>query len=163
MPNLPVRLNMGVVELFTDAATGEAARAEVERLMTALAVVEWFDNESLFHLASALTAAAPAFLYRFLDALAEAAAALGLPPDQASRLAAAMAEGAAGLAAASAENPEQLARRIASPGGTTEAGLAVLDAEDGLRALILRTLEASRRRGEEMAAAAAKPSAEPAP
>ena len=40
-----------------------------------------------------------------------------------------MAEGASALAAASAETPEQLARRVASPGGTTEAGLGVLDAE----------------------------------
>jgi pyrroline-5-carboxylate reductase len=157
MPNLPVRLNMGIVELYTDAATGEAARAEVERLMTALALVEWFEDESLFHVASALTAAAPAFLYRFLDALAEAAAAFGLPPGQASRLAAAMAEGAAGLAAASPETPQQLARRIASPGGTTEAGLEVLDSEDGLRALVLRALSASRRRGIEMAEAAGRP------
>jgi pyrroline-5-carboxylate reductase len=157
MPNLPVRLNMGIVELFTDAATGDAVKAEVERLMTALALVEWFDNESLFQIASALTAAAPAFLYRFLDALAEAAAGLGLPPDQAVRLAAAMAEGAAGLAAASAETMEQLARRIASPGGTTEAGLEVLDAEEGLRALVLRALSASRRRGAEMAEAAGGP------
>jgi pyrroline-5-carboxylate reductase len=157
MPNLPVRLNMGIVDLFTDAATGEAAKAAVERLMAALALVEWFDDEPLFQIASALTAAAPAFLYRFLDALAEAAAGLGLHPDQAARLAAAMAEGAAGLAAASPETPEQLARRIASPGGTTEAGLAVLDAEDGLRPLVRRTLEASRRRGAEMGQAARKP------
>lgn len=156
MPNLPVRLNMGIVELFTDAATGDAAKAEVERLMTALALVEWFEDEALFHVAGALTAAAPAFLYRFLDALAEAGAALGLPPDQASRLAAAMAEGAAVLAAASPETPEQLARRIASPGGTTEAGLAVLDAEEGLRALILSALSAARRRGAEMAEAAGR-------
>jgi pyrroline-5-carboxylate reductase len=47
-----------------------------------------------------------------------------------------------------------LARRVASPGGTTEAGLTVLDSPDGLKPLLLRTLEASRRRGEELAAAA---------
>lgn len=151
MPNLPVRLNMGIVGLFTDEATGDAAKSEVERLMTALALVEWFEDESLFHVAGALTAAAPAFLYRFLDALAEAAAGFGLPREQAARLAGAMAEGAAALAAASDETPEQLARRIASPGGTTEAGLAVLDAEQGLRALVLRALTESRRRGAEMA------------
>ncbi len=154
MPNLPVRLNMGIVELFTDAATGDAAKAEVERLMTALALVEWFEDETLFNLASALTAAAPAFLYRFLDALAEAAAALGLPADQAARLTAAMAEGASALAVASPETPQQLARRVSSPGGTTEAGLTVLDSQDGLRALVGRAFDASRRRGVEMAAIA---------
>ena len=50
--------------------------------------------------------------------------------------------------------PADLARRVASPGGTTEAGLKVLDCEDGLRSLVLRTVEASRRRGREMADAA---------
>jgi pyrroline-5-carboxylate reductase len=154
MPNLPVSLRKGVTELYTDAASDAAARAEVERLMAALGPVEWFEDESLFAVASALTAAAPAFLYRFLDALAAAGEELGLPAAQAARLAAMMAEGAGALAATSAQTPEQLARRVASPGGTTEAGLNVLDAEGGLRALILRTLEASRRRGAEMAAGA---------
>jgi pyrroline-5-carboxylate reductase len=152
MPNLPVGLRKGVTELFTDAASGPAARAEAERLMKALGHVEWLEDESLLSVASALTAAAPAFLYRFLDALAAAGEALGLPAEQSARLAVAMAQGASALAAESDSNPEQLARRVASPGGTTEAGLAVLDGGDGLRPLILRTLEASRRRGEEMAA-----------
>ena len=155
MPNLPVALGKGVVELHSDSADA-AARAEVERMMEALGRVEWFEDEGLFNVASALTAAAPAFLFRFLDALAEAGAELGLPPEQARRLAAAMAEGAAALAAVSDASPEELARRVASPGGTTEAGLAVLDGPDGLRPLILRTLKASRRRGREMAEAARK-------
>lgn len=152
MPNLPVSLGKGVTELFTDGAGAAAAKAEVERLMAALGHVEWFDDEQLFAVASALTAAAPAFLYRFIDALAAGGEALGLSAQQAARLAAAMTEGASALAAGSAATPRELARRVASPGGTTEAGLAVLDGEGGLGALVLRTLEASRRRGREMAA-----------
>jgi pyrroline-5-carboxylate reductase len=151
MPNLPVSLRRGVTELFTDEASGELARAEVERLMKALGHVEWFEDEKLLAVASALTAAAPAFLYRFIDALAAAGQALGLPPEQAARLATAMADGAGTLAARSEASPDELARRVASPGGTTEAGLRVLDSDDGLRPLILRTLEASRRRGQELA------------
>jgi pyrroline-5-carboxylate reductase len=153
MPNLPVALGKGVVELLSDSGDADA-RARVSRLMSALGRVEWFEDEALFNVASALTAAAPAFLFRFLDALAGAAAELGLEPEQAARLAAAMAEGSAALAAGSDASPQELARRVASPGGTTEAGLRILDAEDGLKALILRTLDASRRRGQEMAAAA---------
>jgi len=153
MPNLPVSLGKGVVGLHSDSED-EAARAAIHRLMAPLGLVEWFEDEARFHLAGNLTAAAPAFLFRFVDALAEASARLGLPADQAARLAAAMAEGAGALAAASSEMPGELARRVASPGGTTEAGLEVLDAKDGLRALVARTLEASRRRGAEMAEAA---------
>jgi pyrroline-5-carboxylate reductase len=153
MPNLPVALGKGVVELLSDTADAEA-RSTLETLMRALGLVEWFESEAQFNVASALTAAAPAFLFRFLDALAAAGEGLGLPAEQAARLAAAMAEGSAALAVSSGATPQELARRVASPGGTTEAGLKVLDAEDGLRALILKTLEASRRRGAEMAEAA---------
>jgi pyrroline-5-carboxylate reductase len=153
MPNLPVALGRGVTDLYTDAASGSAPKAEVESLMSALGRSEWFDDEALFGAASALTAAAPAFLYRFLDALAAAGVELGLPAEQSARLAAAMAEGASALAAASAETPEQLARRVASPGGTTEAGLGILDADAALKTLVRQALEASRRRGAEMAAA----------
>ena len=153
MPNLPVALGKGVTELISDSDDAEA-RARVDRLIAALGHVEWFDDEAGFNIASGLTGAAPAFLFRFLDALADAAIELGLAPGQAARLAARMAEGAAALAAGSDATPTELARRVASPGGTTEAGLKVLDSEDGLKPLMLRTLDASRRREAELAAAA---------
>jgi len=153
MPNTPVSLGKGVVGLFTDRA-GEEARRVLAPLMDALGHSEWFEQEELFALAGHLSGAGPAFLYRFIDALAEAAAELGLPRDQARRLAARMAEGAAALAATSPERPERLARRVASPGGTTEAGLRVLDSEDGLKPLVRAALSASKRRGEELASAA---------
>jgi pyrroline-5-carboxylate reductase len=151
MPNTPVALRKGVTNLI---AEGGEVEPGVEKLMAALGHVEWFTDEGLFALAGHLSAAAPAFLYRFIDALAEAGTKLGLPPEQAARLAAAMAQGAAGLAATSGETPAELARRVASRGGTTEAGLKILDEEEALKALMLRTLDASRRRGLEMAEAA---------
>jgi pyrroline-5-carboxylate reductase len=153
MPNTPVRLGKGVVDLYADGAD-QAARAAVAALMTPLGHAEWFDDEAAFALAGHLTGAGPAFLFRFVDALASAAERLGLPADRAARLAAARTEGAAALAAVSEESPNELARRVASPGGTTEAGLDILDQENGLRALVLRTLSASRQRGLDMAEAA---------
>jgi pyrroline-5-carboxylate reductase len=153
MPNTPVRLGKGVVDLYSDSSD-QGTRRVVEQLMAALGHAEWFADEQAFALAGHLTGAGPAFLFRFIDALAQAGERLGLPAPQALRLAAAMAEGASALAAASDESPTDLARRVASPGGTTEAGLKVLDAEDALRQLALRTLDASRRRGIEMAEAA---------
>src|SRR5688500_7974068 len=153
MPNLPVRLNKGVVALFAPDAD-DAARFTVERLMAALGHVERFDDEGLFQIAGIIGGAGPAFLFRFIDALAAGAARLGMNEEQAARLAVHMVEGAAAQAAASGETPAELARRVASPKGTTEAGLAVLDREDGLAGLIRQTLEAARRRSREMAEAA---------
>jgi pyrroline-5-carboxylate reductase len=153
MPNTPVRLGKGVVELIGQGIDVRT-RAAIEALAAPLGHAEWFEDEALFALAGHLSGAGPAFLFRFIDALAAAGAALGLPEGQAARLAKAMVEGAGALAAASADAPAELARRVASPGGTTEAGLKMLDEQEALRALVLRTLDASRRRGIEMAAAA---------
>lgn len=153
MPNLPVALGKGVVNLYSDSGD-KTARALASGLMAALGHAEWFDDEPLFQLAGHLTGAGPAFLFRFIDGLAAAAERLGLPYDQASRLALLMVEGAAALAAASPDDPETLARKVGSPGGTTQAGLKALDTDRALADLIERALDASRRRGLEMAAAA---------
>jgi pyrroline-5-carboxylate reductase len=153
MPNLPVRIGKGAIGLCSDSGD-LAARALVTGLMATLGHAEWFEDEAAFQLAGHLTGAGPAFLFRFIGALAAAAEGLGLPPDQARRLALKMVEGSAALAATSADDPERLARRVASPGGTTEAGLSVLDSDQALAALVLRTLQASRARGLEMAAEA---------
>jgi pyrroline-5-carboxylate reductase len=153
MPNLPVRLRKGVTNLYSDSGDDQA-RALVERLVAALGHAEWFEDEALFQAAGILTGAGPAFLFRFVEALAAAGEAIGLSADQALRLATRMAEGSAALAAASDDAPGRLAERVASPGGTTEAGLGVLDDEAALATLMRRTLEASRRRSGEMAAEA---------
>lgn len=103
---------------------------------------------------TALVGSGPAFVYRLIDTLAQAGAELGLPREQADRMALAMVEGAAALAATSSDSPATLANRVASPGGTTRAGLDVLDAEDRLQALITQTLRAARDRSEAMRAEA---------
>lgn len=150
MPNMPVRLGKGVTNLFSDSED-ESAFALVDRLMRALGLVEWAKDEAEFGAAGMLTGTGPAFLFRFIDALAGAGEAAGLDREQAARLAAATVEGAAALAAASEESPETLADRVASPGGTTRAGLNILDAEETLGRLLRATLEASIRRSREMA------------
>lgn len=156
MPNTPVKLGKGVTNLFSDSADAES-RGTVEELMRVLGAVEWFDDEKQFQAAGILSGAGPAFLFRFIDALAEAGAAIGLAPEQAARLAEAMVEGAASLAAAESESPATLAERVASPGGTTRAGLNVLDGDEALKTLIRRTLEAGLARSREMAEEARRP------
>ena len=150
MPNTPVKLGKGVVDLYSDSRD-DAALASVSALMAPLGLAEWFEDEARFALAGHLSGAGPAFLFRFIEALAAAAEELGLPRDQALRLATAMVEGAGALAGASGEEPSDLAARVASPRGTTEAGLKVLDGESGLRPLVRQALEASRNRGLELA------------
>lgn len=153
MPNTPVAIGKGVMALQGDGLSDAAADLS-ERLTAPLGLVEWIAREDQFDAVTALSGCGPAFLFRFIDALADAGAALGLPADQAARLAAATVEGAALLAAGADETPAQLADRVASPGGSTREGLNVLDEDQAIRKLLARTLAAAARRNAEMAAAA---------
>lgn len=153
MPNLAAAIGRSPIAL---AARGldAAGQAAVTQLMEPLGTPEWLASESLFDAVTALAGSGPAFVYRVIDAMAQGGAGLGLPADQAGRLAMAMVEGAALLAAQSEHSPGELARRVASPGGTTQAGLDVLDADQSLARLIAATLQAAADRSAEMAAAA---------
>ena len=148
MPNLAAAIGKSPIALFGDAVG--PARERTEALMAPLGPAEWLAQEDEMDLVTALAGSGPAFVYRFIDALAEAASALGLPRGQADRLALAMVEGAAALAAASPHAPGELARRVASPGGVTQVGLDVLDADQRLVALLTDTLRGARDRSAEM-------------
>jgi pyrroline-5-carboxylate reductase len=149
MPNMPARLCKGALGLCSDGGDAQAREA-VTGLMQLLGTALWFD-EARFDAVTALSGSGPAFLYRFIDALAQAGVSVGLDPDQAAQLALATVEGSAALAALSGEDPGTLAERVASPGGSTRKGLDVLDADGRLVALLRETLEASVRRNREMA------------
>jgi pyrroline-5-carboxylate reductase len=127
---------------------------EAASLMVPLGNVEWIADEPLFDVVTALSGSGPGYVFRFIEALTEAATGLGLPADLSGRLAVATVRGAALMAEQSDVSSAVLADRVASPGGTTREGLNVLDDGQALKALITRTLEAAARRSAELAAAA---------
>ena len=153
MPNLPVSIGKGVTGLFSDNANSET-RSAIDALFAPTGHAEWLTSEDQFHAVIAVSGSGPAFAYRFIAALADGGAALGLPADQALRLARATVEGAAALCIASGEDPAELTRQVTSPGGTTAAGLATLDEGGTFAALIAATQVATARRSETLAAAA---------
>jgi pyrroline-5-carboxylate reductase len=150
MPNLPVSEGMGVVALFGE---GGSAR-ELASAFAPLGLVVEARDEVEFGAVGALAGAGPAYVARFIEALAKAGVERGLEPEAAARIALKTVHGTASMAAARGEDMAALAKRVASPKGTTEAGLAELDAEGALDRLIARTLEAAARRSAELAAAA---------
>ena len=155
MPNLAAAIGKSPLGLFA-RGLDDAGRAATEALLTPLGTAEWLASEDQLDAVTALAGSGPAFVYRFIAALADGGAALGLDPAQSERLARSMVEGAAMLAAASPEASAELARRVTSPGGTTAAGLAVLDGDAQFAELIEATLRAARDRGAELAQAARK-------
>jgi pyrroline-5-carboxylate reductase len=153
MPNLAAAIGKSPLGLFAHGLDG-TGRAALEALLAPLGTCEWLAREDMLDAVTALAGSGPAFVYRFIAAMAAGGAELGLDPAQAQRLALTTVEGAAALAAASGEDPAELARRVTSPGGTTAAGLAVLDEDAALAGLVAQTLRAARNRGAELAAAA---------
>lgn len=153
MPNLPALIGRGVMAVYAEGLA-EPDHPVLGALLTPLGSVEWIADERLFDAVTALSGSGPAFVLRFIDALASAGVGLGLPADQALRLALATAEGSARLAVQSAESPATIAGRVASPGGTTRAGLDILDRDNALIELVRGTLSAAATRSAELAAAA---------
>ena len=147
MPNLSAAIGRSPLGL-SGLGVDPQVRAAVDALLAPLGAAQWLD-EGLMDAVTALAGSGPAFVYRFIDALAAGGVALGLEAEQARALAKATVEGAALLAAGADVAPAELARRVTSPGGTTAAGLAVLDA--GLDRLVSATLEAAAARSRELA------------
>ena len=150
VPNLPAAIGAGVTALAAEGLS-EEDRTLVAELCRPLGLVEWLEDEALIDAATSVSGCGPAFLFRFADAAVQAGVAQGLDPALARRLFAQTMVGAGRMLAESDLTPGEMARRVASPGGVTLAGLAVLDRDDALIRLVGETLDAAARRSAEMA------------
>ena len=151
MPNLPVAVCRGIVPLFSEDAD-QANRDLLGGLFRALGMAIWCATIEAFSATGGVSGPGPAYVARFIAALADAGTARGLDPELALTVARETVFGSAWLAASTSEAMDEIVARVRSPNGTTQAGLEVLDAE--LPALIDRTLTAASRRSAELAAAA---------
>lgn len=153
MPNLPVAVRRGVTGLFSPDADPQTQQ-EINDLFTALGFAIWMADEARLAALGSVAGAGPAYVARFIAALAKAGEKRGLSPEIAAIIARETVLGTAWMAAGTGEDMESIARRVASPKGTTQAGLDVLDKEHVLDQLIAVTIEAAGRRGAELAAEA---------
>jgi pyrroline-5-carboxylate reductase len=159
MPNLPVAIRRGVTALYSSEAD-DSARQRLGDLFAPLGFAMWMADEARFAAVGSVAGAGPAYVARFVAALAKAGEEQGLTAEIASTVALETVLGTAWMAATTGEDADSIVHRVASPKGTTEAGLAVLDREDGLDTLVSATIGAALRRGAELADAAKSPSLE---
>ena len=152
-PNLPVSIRRGVVALHSERIE-DAQRKQLSDLFSALGFAMWTDSEKTLAAIGSVAGAGPAYVARFIDALATAGVSLGLPEEMSATIARETVLGTAWMSASSGESMDALARRVASPNGTTEAGLAVLDKDQAMERLIGDTIEAAAERGRLLAEAA---------
>jgi pyrroline-5-carboxylate reductase len=157
MPNLPVAVRRGVVGLYSADADDKVEKA-LAGLFVALGFAAWMVDEGKLAALGSVAGAGPAYVARFIDALTKAGIGRGLSHEMASTIARETVLGTAWMAAASGEDMASIAKRVASPNGTTEAGLKVLDHDKVLEQLIAVTIEAAGQRAAELAEEAKFPS-----
>ena len=149
MPNTPCSVLEGVTAMSVGPGVSEeeilAARLIFESVGKVVPV-----EERLMDAVTGLSGSGPAYVYVMIEALADGGVNMGLPRPVAEVLAAQTVLGAARAAIEGGEHPGRLKDRVASPGGTTIAGLQKLE-EGRLRAALINAVEAAARRSHELA------------
>lgn len=153
MPNTPAAIGEGMSVLAANAAARPEQRALCGELLVAVGRVAWIDDEAQMDAVTAISGSGPAYVFLLIECLEQAGVQLGLGPELARELAAQTVAGAGAYARASDESAAQLRRRVTSPGGTTQAALAVLQSGAGLEDLIGRAAHAAAARSRELALA----------
>jgi pyrroline-5-carboxylate reductase len=148
MPNTPCLVQAGA----TAFARGERATAEdaefVRALFRTIGIVEEVP-EKLLDAVTGLSGSGPAYAFQVIEALSDGGVAAGLPRPIATRLAAQTVLGAAKMVLETGEHPGALKDAVASPGGTTIAGLHELE-RGGLRGALMNAVVAATKRSEEL-------------
>ncbi|WP_262850236.1 pyrroline-5-carboxylate reductase [Mumia quercus] len=148
MPNTPAQVGAGVSVISPGAYCDDAQLGVVEEIMSAVGSVVRLP-EHLQDAAGAISGSGPAYVFLAIEALIEAGVHLGLPRTTSTELAVQTFVGASRLAAETGEHPAVLRERVTSPGGTTAAALAELEAR-GIRAAFLSATRAARDRSSEI-------------
>ena len=148
MPNTPCLVGCGASGFACADGVLPEERDLVHALLSAVGEAIALD-EKLLDAVTGLSGSGPAYVYQFIEALSDGGVRMGLPRDVAQRLAAATVQGAAEMVLQSGDHPAVLKDRVASPGGTTIAGLHVLE-QAGLRAGVMGAVEAATRRSQEL-------------
>jgi pyrroline-5-carboxylate reductase len=149
MPNTPALIGKGITAMVASPAVTEADRQHAERIVGTTGEFLWLEREAQLDAVTALSGSGPAYVFYFMEAMAAAGAEMGLPREQAYRLAVATFVGAGELARASDEPPEVLRQRVTSKGGTTHAAITSMDAS-GVNARFTEALFAAQKRASEL-------------
>lgn len=148
MPNTPCLIGRGASAYSLGAEATTADGQLVGELFSAVgAACEVPENQ--LDAVTGLSGSGPAFVYTMIEALSEGGVRVGLPRPLASELATRTVAGAAEMVLSTGETPHVLRDRVASPGGTTMAGLAALD-EGGFQESLIEAVRAATRRSEEL-------------
>jgi pyrroline-5-carboxylate reductase len=126
MPNLPAHVGAGMAAVHKGAHADDADLLRAQRIFDAAGRAVVVEDESLMDAVTAVSGSGPAYFYYFVEALIAAGEAAGLSTAYAQILAKQACLGAARMMLESDESPDILREKVTSPGGTTQAALAVM-------------------------------------
>ena len=148
MPNTPAMIGQGASAQSRGKNATESDAQFVSNLLNAVGItIEVPENQ--LDAVTGLSGSGPAYIYTVIEALADGGVLVGLPKEKALKLAAKTVIGAAEMVMKSDEHPAKLRDQVASPGGTTIAGLAALESGK-LRSTLIEAVKAATKRSEEL-------------
>lgn len=147
MPNTPASVGEGMIQ-YCCAGVSDEQEAEFCRLMAPAGRLDAIP-ESMIDAASCVSGCGPAWVYQFIEALADGGVACGLPRAKAQEYAAQMVLGSAKLVLESGQHPGALKDAVCSPGGSTIQGVRALE-EHGLRGAVMDAVLAAYDKTKEM-------------
>jgi len=148
MPNTPCLIGEGASAYALGSHAGSRDAARVEAVFTSVGRTVAVE-ESLLDAVTGLSGSGPAYVYMMVEALADGAVKMGLPRETALLLSAQTVLGAAKMVLATGKHPAELKDRVTTPGGTTAAGLFVLE-QRGVRAALIEAVSAATERSQEL-------------
>lgn len=148
MPNMPAAVGEAMIALSANSAASEKDVTEAKSLLEAAGKVEIVD-EKLMDCVTAVSGSGPAFVFMFIEAMADAAVKLGMPRAQAYIYAAQTLKGSAEMALQTGKHPAALKDSVCSPAGTTIEGVAALE-KNNFRNSVIEAVSAAYRRSVEL-------------
>ena len=148
MPNTPVAIGKGMIQYCRNTLVSDEVLADWLRDMQFCGRLDALD-EKLIDAAAALSGAGPAFMYMFIEALADGAVACGIPRAKAMEYAAMTMVGAAEMYLTTRTHPGALKDAVCSPGGSTIQGVKALESR-GFRAAAMECVAATYNRNKEL-------------
>jgi len=142
MPNTPAMIQAGATGLYANQAVTDEQRSQAERVMRAVGLTRWVEDETEIDAVTALSGSGPAYFFLMMEVMEQAAQSLGLSQENAHLLTLQTALGAARMAIEADDDPATLRAKVTSPGGTTEQAIMALQ-EGGFEQLVTKAIKAA--------------------
>jgi pyrroline-5-carboxylate reductase len=149
MPNTPAQIGEGITVWTATPRVSERQKQTAASILGVMGLEIYQDDEKYLDMATAVSGSGPAYVFLFVEALANAAARLGFSQEESQKLVLQTLLGAGRLLQKSGKTPQELRRMVTSPGGTTAEAIAVFE-QGGFQALVDKAVTAAYEKAKKL-------------